>query len=165
MLDDDEGFAAWVQSTHGASLRLARRLLGRDADAWDVAQESYIRAYVALREGKFRSDATKLDAWLRRIVTRVSLDVLRARRRRREDTGIDEETLPALEMQCEERRDLERALAALPFEQRAAFVVREIEGVSLKETAELLGCSVGAIEQRVLRAWAGLRRRLDQEEP
>jgi len=163
MLDDDAAFEAWVQRTHGASLRLARRLLGGDADAGDVTQESYIRAYVALREGRFRSDATKLDPWLRRIVTHASLDVLRTRQRRREDLGVEEEALPPVEVQGEERRDVERALAALPFEQRVAFVLREIEGVSLNVAAEQLGCSVGAIEQRVLRAWAGLKKRLNEE--
>ena len=63
----DAGFSAWVERTQSSSLRLARRILGHEADALDVVQESYVRAYVALRQGTFRSDASRLDAWLRRI--------------------------------------------------------------------------------------------------
>lgn len=162
MLDDAE-FTAWVERTQATSLRLAHRFVGRDADAADVVQESYIRAFVALRSGQFRSDPTRLDAWLRRIVCRASLDALRARRRNREDA--DTATVDATpggdgQSGIVERRALEQAITGLPVDQRTAFVLRELEGLTLKETAAELGCTVGAVEQRVLRAWAGLKRRL-----
>ncbi len=162
---DDTAFKAWVERTQGASLRFARRIVGLEADAADVVQESYIRAYVALRRGQFHSEASRLDAWLRRIVLRAGLDALRSRRRLREEEDTEMEEMPAVTTDgCGiDRGDLERALLDLPAEQRTAFVLREIEGYSLKETAEALGCSVGAIEQRVLRAWAGLKRRLQHE--
>jgi RNA polymerase sigma-70 factor (ECF subfamily) len=159
---DDAAFTAWVERTHARSLRLARRILGGGPEAPDVVQDSYVRAFVALRSGRFRSDPARLDAWLRRIVCRASLDALRARRRRREDVddGLDAAPGSAVATGPVDRRDLERAIADLPTEQRTAFVLREIEGFSLKETAAELGCSVGAVEQRVLRAWAGLKRRM-----
>ncbi len=161
---DDAAFSAWVERTQATSLRLARRIVGDDADAADVVQESYVRAYVALRRGQFRSDATRLDAWLKRIVIRAGLDALRSRHRSREDVvEIDEVPSVATASSTVDRRDLERAIRDLPSDQRTAFVLREIEGYTLKETAEELGCSVGAVEQRVLRAWSGLKRRLHRE--
>ena len=165
MLLDDAAFRALVEQTYGTSLRLARRIVAHEADAADVVQESYVRAYVALRAGRLRSDPTGLGSWLRSIVTRASLDALRVRHRRREagDDGLDEVVAPTAPGGVG-RRDLERAIANPPTEQRTAFVLREVEGFTLSETAAELGCTVGAVEQRVLRAWAGLRRRL-QDEP
>jgi RNA polymerase sigma-70 factor (ECF subfamily) len=163
MLLDDEAFRDWVAQTHAASLQLARRIVANEADAADVVQESYVRAYAALRSQRFRSGPEALAPWLRRIVTRASLDALRARGRRREQgaEALEELASPIATDAGEDRGALERALLDLPSEQRAAFVLREVEGFSAKETAEQLGCTVGAVEQRVIRAWAGLRRRLN----
>ncbi len=159
---DDAAFRAWVEATYAASLRLARRLVASDADADDVVQESYVRAYLALRERPLRLGEPALGSWLRTIVTRASLDALRARRRLREDPeeNLHELPAPTIAEGGADRQALERAIGALPAAQRAAFVLREVEGWSLQETALALGCSVGAVEQRVLRAWAGLKRRL-----
>jgi RNA polymerase sigma-70 factor (ECF subfamily) len=161
---DDDAFRHWVARTHGGALRLARRIVAHEADAADVVQESYVRAYEALRAGRFRSDEAALWAWLRTIVTRVSLDALRARSRRPEasDDGLEEQAAPDSGA-SDARRDLERAVRSLSHEQRSAFVLREIEGLSLAETAAALGCTVGAVEQRVHRAWATLKRRLHDE--
>lgn len=155
----------WVADTHADSMRLARRIVGNEADAADVVQESYVRAYEALRSERFRGGMAVLPSWLKRIVTSVSLDALRVRRRRREQSDEGVEQIPAA-VPADGRVDrvaLERAILDLPTEQRTAFVLREIEGYSLKETSEQLGCTVGAVEQRVLRAWAGLRRRLGDD--
>jgi RNA polymerase sigma-70 factor (ECF subfamily) len=159
---DDDAFRAWVAATYATSLRLARRIVAHDADAADVVQESYVRAYVALRGGRFHGDEASLAPWLRRIVTNAGLDALRARRRLRED---DDDALATQDAGTPadgtvDRDALERAIRDLPDAQRTAFVLRELEGHSLEDTAERLGCTVGAVEQRVLRAWAGLKRRL-----
>ena len=63
-----------------------------------------------------------------------------------------------------DRRTVERALLQLPDEQRVAFVLREIEGLTLKETAQALNCTVGAVEQRVLRPWSSLKKRMPHDE-
>jgi RNA polymerase sigma-70 factor (ECF subfamily) len=162
---DDAAFAAWVIRSRPAAMRLANRLLATDADASDAVQESYVRAYVALREERFRSGVERLDSWLMRIVSRVCIDALRRRRRLRETDGADIELLPSRSSTDRqvEHREVEAALSALPEAQRTAFVLREIEGFTLRESAELLGCTEGAVEQRVLRAWTGLRRRFDDE--
>jgi RNA polymerase sigma-70 factor (ECF subfamily) len=166
MRDDDAAFRAWVDRTYGSTMRLARRIVAHDADAADVVQESYVRAFAALRGDRFHSGEEALGAWLKRIVTRVSLDALRVRRRLREDGEDRLVELPAPQSTDarEDRAALERAILDLPPDQRTAFVLRELEGFSLRETAEELGCTVGAVEQRVLRAWAGLRRRLHDDD-
>ncbi len=156
MPPDDEAFRAWVEASYGASLRLAQRIVANHADAADVVQESYIRAYVALRNDEIRAGEEARDGWLRSVVTRRSLDLLRARRRLREDGDDGLEEAPAPSDGGVGRVELERAVLALPATQRVAFVLRELEGFTLKETAEQLGCSVGAVEQRVLRAWSRL---------
>ena len=147
----------------GRSLRLARRILANAADAADVVQESYIRAYIAWRNDELRGGDDAHAAWLKRVVTRRSLDLLRARRRLREESDEGIEQLVG-DGPHDGHGDLEAALLALPVAQRTAFVLRELEGFSLRETAEQLGCTVGAVEQRVIRAWANLRRRLHDEE-
>ena len=120
---------------------------------------------MALRAERFRSGVERLDSWLMRIVSRVCIDALRRRRRLRETDGADIELLPSRSSTDRqvEHREVEAALSALPAAQRTAFVLREIEGFTLRESAELLGCTEGAVEQRVLRAWTGLRRRFDDE--
>jgi RNA polymerase sigma-70 factor (ECF subfamily) len=162
----DDAFDAWMNATWASSVRLALRLVGNDADAADVAQESYVRALVALRAGRFRSHHDALNSWLRTIIVRCSLDLLRTHKRRREHPihAHDEPLAPPPRASGMDRRTVERALLQLPDEQRVAFVLREIEGLTLKETAQALNCTVGAVEQRVLRAWSSLKKRMPHDE-
>jgi RNA polymerase sigma-70 factor, ECF subfamily len=164
---NDDAFDAWMTTTWPTSFRLAHRLVGNHDDAADVVQESYVRALVALRAGRVRSGHDGLNGWLRTIVMRCSLDLLRTRKRRREHPidAHDEPQAPPLRESGMDRRAAERALLQLPDEQRVALVLREIEGLSLKETALAMGCTVGAVEQRVLRAWANLKKRTPHDEP
>lgn len=160
---DAPAFDRIVRATFERSLRIANRICAREADARDVVQEAYTRAFVALREGRFHGEAPQLQAWLDRIVVRASLDALRARSRRERhlQPAHDPDTL-AQRGDPDARVDAAKALAAvqaLSPEQRAAFVLRELEGLSIHEAALALQCTDGAIEQRVLRAWAALRRR------
>lgn len=176
MLDDDDvqrasqgdrsAFERIVRATYSRTLRIARRVLAHEADANDVVQEAYTRAFVALREGRFRGEGPQFQAWLDRIVVRAALDALRQRVRtaRRVDQHADfAEATDDGRSDPARAMDAKRALEAireLSPEQRAAFVLRELEGLSIKEAAAALETTDGAIEQRVLRAWASLRRRL-----
>jgi RNA polymerase sigma-70 factor (ECF subfamily) len=175
MLDDDDvqrasqgdrsAFERIVRATYGRTLRIARRILAHEADANDVVQEVYTRAFVALREGRFRGRSSQLQAWLDRIVVRASLDALRQRVRsvRRVDDSQDPDATGGAAADPARAIDAKRAIDAireLAPDQRAAFVLRELEGLTIKETAAALETTDGAVEQRVLRAWASLRRRL-----
>lgn len=140
--------------------RLACRLLGGAQDAEDVLQEVYERAWTALRRGRFRGDAEPLT-WLYRITTNVALNRLRAQR-------APEQTLPPDESVDTPRgeaavalRELGAALALLPADQRAALVLKELEGLSTREVARVLERTEGAVEQLLVRARATLRARFD----
>jgi RNA polymerase sigma-70 factor (ECF subfamily) len=156
-----ETFAQVVDETAPRLYRLAARLLGSAPDAEDVLQESYTRAFDAYRRGRFGARATAFT-WLYRIVTHVAVNHLRGRRRAgaREREWVP--SGPDAQRQLEaslELRELARYLDLLTEEQRAVLVLKELEGLSTFEVAEVLDCSVGAVEQRLLRARAALQAR------
>jgi RNA polymerase sigma-70 factor, ECF subfamily len=159
---DPDAFAEVVAATEDRLYRLAARLLGDAIEAEDVLQEAYVRAYDAMVTGAFDRRAS-VESWLYRIVTNAALDALRSRRRARARAAAAariEAPPPAPADQLEARAALRRLgtlLDALPPDQRAALVLKEIEGLPSKEVARVLGCSEGAVEQRLVRARATLR--------
>jgi RNA polymerase sigma-70 factor (ECF subfamily) len=160
---DRAAFDTIVRSTQGPLLRAAARILGSREEALDVLQEAYVRAFDTLVEGSF-DGRSRVSSWLYRVVVNASLDALRARRRwptvplpdgEPEAGGASAEVRLAL-------ADLGRMLDLLPAEQRAALVLRELEGLSNAEVAAVLETTEGAIEQRLIRARATLRRQFDE---
>ncbi len=153
--------------------RLAHSLLKNDAEAEDVLQEAYLRAYAKLGG---LADPQALSAWLARIVANEALGRLRAAahivsleehrtRARREgedgpvdDPASDQPGPERLAASSELRRLLEAAVDALPEEFRAVFVLREVEGLSTAETAAYLVIRLETVKTRLHRA-----RRLLQE--
>jgi len=149
--------------------RAARAILNDDAEAEDVMQETYARAFAHL--GQFRGEA-QLGTWLVRIAVHEAF--ARARRRRRLaplPSGDDVEALPMADRptpvdpereanNAELRRLLERAIDELPETYRTVFVLREVEGLSTATTAECLGVSDEVVKTRLSRARMRLRDRL-----
>ncbi len=158
MQGDGSAFGTVVEATSQELVRMAARIVGSLSDAEDVVQEGYIKAYRAMMSGHFdRRSSTK--TWLYRIVTRTAVDALRAKARApvpRDALDDDAATgaSPEAHLALAELADW---LGVLPPEQRAAIVLHAIEGFSAREAADLLGCSEGAIEQRLVRARATLR--------
>lgn len=155
-------FGDLVAATTPRLYRLAVRMTGSPEEAEDVLQDSYIRAYEALRSGAFDGTA-RVESWLYRIVTNTALNALRSRRHRAEgplgddvgvigDDGLTAQARVAL-------RELAGWLHELPAEQLAAVVLKEIEGLTSAEAAAALGCTEGAVEQRLVRARTTLRAR------
>ena len=162
---DHEAFRSIVETTKDGMYRLSCRLLGNVSDAEDALQNAYLNAYRALRDGRYTGES-RVETWLYRIVTNSCLDALRRRRVRagtttdtasEGTTHLSPETTVAL-------RELEDWLSELPDEQRAVVILRCVEGLSSKEAGEILGCSEGAVEQKLVRARATLRKRRDDEE-
>lgn len=152
-----------VRETAPRLYRLAARLTGDPSEAEDVLQESYVRACTQLA-GRGFEGRSSTETWLHRIVVNAALDVLRSRRRRsaRESRGapVDEVLDPSSSLEARAAlRELSGWLEDLPPEQRVALVLKELEGRSAAEIASLLGCSEGAVEQRLVRARAFLRER------
>lgn len=156
-----ESFAPIVRATSSRLYRVAARILGSAADAQDAVQDAYVRAYDALRQDRY-DERLRMEAWLVTIVTRICIDVLRARKVRA-DEGARTATAPrqvpdAQENQALALMALSRWLETLPPDQRAAIVLRFMEGMTSAEVGVALGISEGAVEQRILRARATLRK-------
>ncbi|WP_437943599.1 RNA polymerase sigma factor [Sorangium sp. So ce281] len=166
---DDAAFRQIVEHTRAPMYRLAARVVGDLAEAEDALQEAFVDAYRALREGRY-DGRSKVETWLYRIVTNACLDALR-RRRDTPREAREASTEPRFDglVSAEARvalRELDALLAALPPQERATLVLVAVEGLPAKEAAAALGCSEGAVEQRLVRARAALRaRQLEKEAP
>lgn len=163
MHGDTAAFRSLVEATSGPLVRLAARITGSVEEAEDVVQEAYLKAYQAITGGRF-DQRSSARTWLYRIVTNAAIDARRSRGRR--EARDEQQTAERLDDSLDARlalAELADWLDVLPPEQRAAVVLVSIEGMSAAEAGEILGCSEGAIEQRLLRARTTLRRR--REEP
>lgn len=160
---DTAAFQEVVDATSARLVRLGARMLGNMADAEDVVQEAYVKAYRSLLEGQFDRRA-KVETWLYRIVVNAAIDARRKRTRREPATDAAEDVAGA-DSPVEARLALAEIadwLGALPADQQAALVLKVVEGRESAEIAEILGCSEGAVEQRLVRARAALRQRRNE---
>lgn len=154
-------FRVIVDHTQRDLFRLAARMLGSAADAEDVLQEAYVKAYRALTEGQF-DGRSELRTWLYRVVANTAIDAMRRRaaRPQQSDQRISEVGVSPNDVESQlALRELSEWLDQLPVEQKAAVVLKTVEGLTTPEVAEILGCSEGAVEQRLVRARATLRKR------
>jgi RNA polymerase sigma factor (sigma-70 family) len=150
--------------------RLAYRLTGNRHDAEDLTQEVFVRVFRSLSSytpGTF-------EGWLHRITTNLFLDLVRRRARIRFDGLADDaaERLPGREpgpaTVYEDTHldpDIQRALAALSPDFRAAVVLCDIEGLSYEEIAATLGIKLGTVRSRIHRGRAQLREALEHLAP
>lgn len=157
----DEAFAELVRTTSSRLYRLALRMTGNPAEAEDILQETYLRAHVALCSGRFDGRAEQAT-WVYRIAVNAALDVIRRRERH---SGLLAR-FPRHPAQTPERTEAHAVLAetaallaTLPEDQLAALVLTQVEELSNAEAAQALGCSEGAVEQRLIRARSTLRKR------
>lgn len=157
---DAAAFQRIVDSTSARLVRLAARMLGNVVDAEDVVQEAYVKAYKALASGEFDGRAN-VSTWLYRVVTNQAIDAMRGRARRPRPTDTADESTSDLASAEQKLALTELAdwMSDLPADQRAALVLKAVEGMTSPEIAEVLQCSEGAVEQRLVRARAALRKR------
>jgi RNA polymerase sigma-70 factor, ECF subfamily len=149
-------FEELVEQTHRRVFTLAYRLVGDRHEAEDVAQDAYLRMYRALP--RFRGDSS-LETWLYRITANAAVSHLR-RRGRFGDLLDDPDVAVDVPDQAGpdpvDRDEIQRALLALPVAQRTVLVMRDAYGFSIREIADELGLTDGAVKVRIHRA----RRRL-----
>jgi RNA polymerase sigma-70 factor, ECF subfamily len=157
---DAAAFQRIVDATSARLVRLAARMLGSVVDAEDVVQEAYVKAYRALMTGEFDGRAN-VSTWLFRIVTNQAIDAMRGRARRPKPTDTADESISDLASAEQQLAltELSEWMSELPADQRAALVLKAVEGMTSPEIAEILECSEGAVEQRLVRARAALRKR------
>lgn len=143
-------------------LHIAYRMAGNWADAEDVAQEVFARLH---RHGLGFPSETALGAWLCRVTVNLCLDRSRSSRPSGELPELRgvEGSPEAVTIREEQRRMLRAALAALPARERAAVVLREIEGLSTGEVAAILGIKEVTVRSQIAKALTRLRAILSQE--
>ena len=145
-------------------VKLIMRYVHDPAEAQDVAQEAFIKAYRAMPA--FRGDSA-FYTWLYRISINTAKNYLVAQQRRPIDYDFDlqdpdnyevnarlrdEESPEGLALQEELRQTMERTIASLPEELRTAIMLREIDGLSYEEIAQAMDCPVGTVRSRIFRA-------------
>ncbi|MFN8194401.1 MAG: RNA polymerase sigma factor SigE [Nocardioidaceae bacterium] len=168
-----DGVPSWdeiVEQHSDRVYRLAYRLTGNPHDAEDLTQEVFVRVFRSLdtyTPGTF-------EGWLHRITTNAFLDQARRRQRIRFDALSDERAsrLPSkapgpdtVYADTTFDDDVERALAALPPEFRAAVVLCDVEGLTYDEIADILGAKLGTVRSRIHRGRAQLRAALAHRAP
>src|SRR5688572_29817096 len=150
---------------------LAYRVIGREEDARDVAQETFLRAFRAL--AGFKGQA-KFSSWLYRITLNLCRDWIRRERRApvvQPPEGVDlielasaaepTETVEDLASRHELGRAVARAMATLPPEQRTAIVLKEYHGLTFQEIADLLECPLSTVKTRLYQGLSVLRKQLE----
>ena len=161
-----------MPSLYTAALRMTRN----PADAEDLVQDTYLKAYRAF--GTFQ-EGTNLKAWLYRILTNTFINTYRAKKRRPEETDIDDvenlylyRRLGGLEgatsgKSAEEEvlehfteTDVKEAVESLPEQFRLAVLLGDVEGFSYKEIAEILDVPIGTVMSRLHRGRRALQKRL-----
>jgi len=154
---------------------LAYRVIGREEDARDVCQETFLRAFRAL--GGFKGQA-KFSSWLYRITLNLCRDWIRRERRQplaQTPEGVDlvelageaedTESVEELVARKEIGAAVSKAMALLPEEQRTAIVLKEYHGLTFQEIADLVGCPLSTVKTRLYQGLAVLRRDLGTGNP
>jgi RNA polymerase sigma-70 factor (ECF subfamily) len=170
---DQAAYAQLVEEHAGRIYRLALRMMGNEADAEDVLQETFLSAFKSINTFQARSS---LSTWLYRIASNVAL--MRLRRNEPVQVSVDEPLerddgemiprqffdfccLPEEELVRDEvRQEMKRAVEELPPNLRSVFVLRDIEELSTSETADALDLSISAVKSRLMRARLKLREQL-----
>jgi RNA polymerase sigma-70 factor, ECF subfamily len=151
---------------------LAYRVIGREEEARDVAQETFLRAFRAL--GGFKGQA-KFSSWLYRITLNLCRDWMRKERRTpvsQAPEGIDiielageatpHETIEQMVGRKELGRAVSKAMAALPEEQRTAIILKEYHGLTFQEIADMLDCPLSTVKTRLYQGLSVVRKQLEQ---
>lgn len=165
-----EAFDVLVMRYQGQVLNLVRAMTAADEETEDLAQEAFVRAWRSI--GSFRSDSA-FRTWM----FGIAINVVRTHRVRRgrlsrifqapavpgnagdelERASVDDGIEGPLAM----RQVIDRALATLPEDMRAAVVLRDVQGLEYREIAEALGLPIGTVESRIFRARQRLRPMLE----
>src|SRR3954449_12393289 len=161
-----------MPSLYSAALRMTRN----PSDAEDLVQETYLRAYRGF--GGF-TEGTNLKAWLYRILTNTFINSYRSKKRRPDESELDEvedlylyRRLGGLEAAAAGRSaeeevldsitddEVKQALEALPEQFRIAVLLADVEGFSYKEIADILDIPIGTVMSRLHRGRKGLQKKL-----
>src|SRR5690349_23709576 len=159
-MGSDRAFERLYRKHAGDVYRYALVVLRNQADAEDVTQTTFVNAYRAFQRGE---RPQKPQNWLIAIAHNVCRQRFRQSQRRPVEVGYEDELAETLvDEDALTAEDIRRALGHLAFNQRSALVMRELEGRSYQEIAEVLGVSVSAVETLLFRARRALREQLEE---
>ncbi len=166
---DPDAFASLVRATQRPVYGLCLRLLSNEAEAAEVAQEAFLRAYQNL--GRFDLDRP-FDLWVMAIARNLCLDILRRRSKvHSEDVDDMREVLPSGASSQEEaviaqqeRLSLEQAMSTLSADDREVLALYYVQKRTTKEIAQVMGVAPGTIMARLFRAREKLRQRMQTAE-
>jgi RNA polymerase sigma-70 factor (ECF subfamily) len=177
-LKDQTAFEQLMRRHNGRLFRVSRSILKDDAEAEDALQDAYLEAYKHIAD--FRGDA-QIATWLTRIVVNQALMRLRKQKRHRNVVPIagadrsreDETVIDVPDTRAESPRDalfraevrkmIERRIDELPLNFRTVFVMREVEDLSVQETAACLAIPEATVRTRLFRARALMRESLARD--
>src|SRR4051812_28846260 len=172
MRGDTESFDQLILRWERPIYALAYRVIGREEEARDVVQETFLRAYRGI--GNFRGQA-KFSSWIYRITLNLCRDWIRRERRTpvaQVPEGVDlielaseaepAESIEALVARRELGRAVAKAMAVLPDDQRTAIVLKEYHGLTFQEIADLLDCPLSTVKTRLYQGLTVLRKQLAQ---
>jgi len=169
---DESAFRRLVERHSRTVFQLAFRLTGSEADAEDIVQDSFLKAYREL--GRFESRSS-FSTWLHRITVNCSYDLLRKRPRQKAEPlePLEGEAAPVAALVAdpigrpdrllygaEVQRRVEMAMGTLTPAERAAFLLRHVEGRSIDEIGTTLGLQMRATKHSIFRAVQKMRRAL-----
>ena len=169
---DKNAFNLLVRKYQHKVVSLVSRYVNNPGDIPDVAQEAFIKAYRAIPD--FRGESA-FYTWLYRIAVNTAKNYIVAQGRRPPDMDVDSqdaETYDGAEslhevanpenlmLSDEIRAEVASALASLPEDLRTAITLREIEGLSYEEIAEVMECPVGTVRSRIFRAREAIDKRI-----
>ena len=176
---DDAAYAELVEQHIGRMLAVAKRMLGNDDDANDAVQDAFLSAFKAI--DRFEGNA-QLGTWLHRIAVNASLMKLRSRKRRRNEISVEAlqpafkenghmaempeawtVTSDQLAQESETKSRIRELIESLPADYRDVVLLRDIEELDTKHTAQILEISDSAVKTRLHRARQALRVLLEQE--
>ncbi len=171
---DEAAFKEIVDKWQDLVYNTAIAIVQNEQDAEDLAQEVFIQVYESIHQFKEQS---KFSTWLYRITVSKGLDLLRKKKTRKRFAfmkslfGSDEQIIkeppdffhPGIALDNKESgKVLFRAIASLPENQKIAFTLHKVEGLSHQEISEIMNTSVAAVESLVHRARANLRKILEE---
>lgn len=172
---DQQAFEQLVLDNQNRIYSLAVRLTGDREEAFDLAQEAFVKAWQGLPSFQ---GGSSFATWIYRLATNVCIDYLRKQKRRRQveaEVSLDDEEAgwtepadwsqnPHRQLERAERgRALARGLEALPEQQRQILVLRELSGLSYQEIAQKLELDMGTVKSRIARARMALRKILAED--
>ena len=169
---DSDSFRSLVERHSRYVFSVAYRLTGSVEDAEDVVQNAFLKAYKQLSRFEARAD---FKTWLHRITVNCAIDLIRSRRHREVAQDLDDlesvgapppadGVLPGPErllLSAEVRDRLQEGMSQLTASERAAFTLRHVEGMSIREVASAMGLKTEAAKNSIFRAVRKMRLALE----